>query len=93
MILLRIRLYTKRAFRSKEALSKSKGTVFSTVFIKSILVILELIVRDVGFLAIGVGVRMVVVITEVEVDVSLFIYMNCSFNSGYNIQYMLSPFL
>ncbi len=69
---------------------KSKGTVFSTKFVRRTPVMLELMVRDIGFLVIRVDVKATV---EVEVDVSLFVYMNCFFNFGCIVQYTVLFFL
>ncbi len=83
MTLSRVRPYIKGAF-------KFKGTVFSTEFVKRIPVILELMVKDVGFLIIRVDVGAIV---EIEIDVFFFACINCFFNFKYIVQYIVSSLL
>ncbi len=83
MTLSRVKPYTKRAFRSK-------GTASSTEFVRRIPVIPELMVKDTGFLIIRIGVGATI---EIEVDVFPLVYMNCSFNFEYIVQYMISSSL
>ena len=75
-----IKLYTKRAFRSK-------GTASLIEFVRKIPAILELMVRDIGFLIIRVNVRTIV---KIKIDVLFFICINCSFSFGYIVQYTVT---
>ncbi len=80
MILSRIKLYIKKAFRSKKTTSLIE-------FVKRTLTILELIVKDIGFLIIKINIRTTV---EIKIDILFFVYINCSFNSKYIAQHTAS---
>jgi len=69
---------------------KFKGTVFSTEFVRKIPAILELMVKDVGFLIIKVDVKATV---EMEIDVLFLVCINCSFNFRCIAQYTVSSLL
>ena len=59
--------------------ARHRTAVLRQLQVVSVLTILKLIVKDVGFLIIKVNVKATV---EIKIDVSFFVCMNCSFNFG-----------